>query len=116
MSMAVPVSVLPSWMSARGTPRHSIQLSHFAPPVGVWGRAALWAGLPAGPGCSLGRAAPWAGLLGVPVGGGPPASRPRRELHSARRLVVRPGPTTAHEHRSQALRTLRRPPHQWGLV
>ena len=30
--------------------------------------------------------------LCVPVGGGPPASRPRRELRSARRLVVRPGP------------------------
>ena len=33
-----------------------------------------------------------AGLLGVPVGGGPPASRPRRELRSARRLEARPGP------------------------
>ena len=30
-----------------------------------------------------------AGLLGVPVGGGPPASRPRRELRSARRLEAR---------------------------
>ena len=45
----------------------------------------------------------WAGLLGVPVGGGPPASRPRRELGSARRLEARPGPATAHGHRSQAL-------------
>ena len=43
-----------------------------------------------------------AGLLGVPVGGGPPASRPRRELRSARRLEARPGPATAHGHRSQA--------------
>ena len=34
-------------------------------------------------------------LLGVPVGGGPPASRPRRELRSARRLEARPGPATA---------------------
>ena len=34
----------------------------------------------------------WAGLLGVPVGGGPPASRPRCELRSARRLEARPGP------------------------
>ena len=34
----------------------------------------------------------WAGLLGVPVGGGPPASRPRHELRSARRLEARPGP------------------------
>ena len=45
-----------------------------------------------------------AGLLGVPVGGGPPASRPRRELRSARRLEARPGPATAHGHRSQAPR------------
>ncbi len=45
----------------------------------------------------------WAGLLGVPVGGGPPASRPRRELRPARRLEARPGPATAHGHRSQAL-------------
>ena len=29
-------------------------------------------------------------------------SRPRRELRSARRLVVRPGPAPAHGHRSQA--------------
>jgi len=48
----------------------------------------------------------------VPVGGGPPARRPRRELRSVRRLVARPGPATAHGHRSQALRSLRRPPHQ----
>ena len=57
-----------------------------------------------------------AGLLVVPVGGGPPASRPRRELRSARRLEARPGPAAAHRHRSQALRSLRCPPHQWGLV
>ena len=38
------------------------------------------------------RAVLWTGLLGVPVGGGPPASRPRRELRSARRLEARPGP------------------------
>ena len=44
-----------------------------------------------------------AGLLGVPVGGGLPASRPRRELRSARRLEARPGPA-AHGHRSQAPR------------
>ena len=44
----------------------------------------------------------WAGLLCVPVGGGPPASRPRCELRSARRLEARPGPATAHGHRSQA--------------
>ena len=45
----------------------------------------------------------WAGLLCVPVGGGPPVSRPRRELRSARRLEARPGPAAAHGHRSQAL-------------
>ena len=50
----------------------------------------------------------WAGLLGVPVGGGPPARRPRRELRSARRLEARPGPAAAHGHRSQVLRSLRR--------
>ena len=44
-----------------------------------------------------------AGLLGVPVGGGPPARRPRRELRSARRLEARPGPAAAHGHCSQAL-------------
>ena len=36
-----------------------------------------------------------AGLLCVPVGGGPPASRPRCELRSARRLDARPGPAAA---------------------
>ena len=43
------------------------------------------AGVPGagGPGCG-------AGLLGVPVGGGPPASRPRREP-LARRVVSKPG-------------------------
>ena len=40
---------------------------------------------------------------GCAVGGGPPASRPRRELRSARRLEARPGPATAHGHRSLAL-------------
>ena len=52
------------------------------------------------------------GLLGVPVGGGPPARRPRRELRSARRLEARPGPAAAHGHRGQVLRTLRLPPHR----
>ena len=75
------------------------------------------AGLLCGPTGVPGAGAPWrAGLLGVPVGGGPPASRPRRELRSARRLEARPGPATAHGHRSQALLPLRRPPHQWGLA
>ena len=49
----------------------------------------------------------------VPVGGGPPASRPRRELRSVRRLEARPGPATAHRHRG---RSLRRPPHRRRLV
>ena len=57
-----------------------------------------------------------AGLLVVPVGGGPAASRPRCELRSARRLEARPGPATAHGHRSQALRSLRRPPHRRRLA
>ena len=51
--------------------------------------------------------------LCVPVGGGPPASRPRCELRSARRLEARPGPATAHRHRG---RSLRRPLHLWGRV
>ena len=61
--------------------------------------------------CSGRRARP----LCVPVGGGPPASRPRCELRSARRLEARPGPA-AHGRRSQALRSLRRPPHRRHLV
>ena len=52
----------------------------------------------------------WAGLLGVPVGGGPPARRPRCELRSARRLEARPGPATARGHCSQAPQASRRPP------
>ena len=44
--------------------------------------------------------------LCVPVGGGPPASRPRCELRSER-SISKP---------ARALRTLRRPPHQWGWV
>ena len=51
--------------------------------------------------------------LCVPVGGGPPARRPRRELRSARRLEARPGPAATHGHRGRALRSLRCPPHQW---
>ena len=43
-----------------------------------------------------------AGLLDVLVGGGPPASRPRRELRSARRLEARPGPAATHGHLSLA--------------
>ena len=50
--------------------------------------------------------------LCVPVGGGPPASRPRSELRSARRLEARPGPAAAHRHRG---RSLRRPPHRRRL-
>ena len=61
---------------------------------------------PGVPGAAWGRAA------GVPVGGGPPASRPRCELRSARRLEARPGPATAHRHRG---RSLRRPSHRWRL-
>ena len=50
--------------------------------------------------------------LCVPLGGGPPASRPRRELRSARRLEARPGPAAAHRHRG---RSLRRPPRRRHL-
>ena len=49
------------------------------------------------------------------AGGGVGAARfgrPRRELRSARRLVVQPGPA-AHGCRGRALRTLRRPPRRW---
>ena len=59
--------------------------------------------------CSGRRARP----LCVPVGGGPPASRPRCELRSARRLEARPGPAAAHRHRGRSLRC---PSHLWGLV
>ena len=74
---------------------------------------------PPGP-CGAGRlrCVCWAGLLDAPVGGGPPARRPRCELRSARRLEARPGPATAHGCRSLALpsptgtaaRPRRRPP------
>ena len=57
-----------------------------------------------------------AGLLGAPVGGGPPARRPRCELRSARRLEARPGPATAHGRRSLACQSLRRPPHRRRCV
>ena len=40
------------------------------------------------------------------MGGGPPASRPRRELRSARRFEARPGPATAHGRRSLAHQSL----------
>ena len=55
-----------------------------------------------------------AGLLCVPVGGGPPASRPRCELRSARRLEARPGPAATHGHRSLAHRSLRGALHTGG--
>ena len=55
-------------------------------------------------GCSAPRTVVSAGLLCAPVGGGPPASRPRRELRSARRLEARPSPAAAHGHRSLAPR------------
>ena len=53
------------------------------------------------------------------------ASKPARALRSLRRpshrrrlwfWCARPGPAAAHRHRGQDLRTLRRPPHQWGWV
>ena len=58
-----------------------------------------------------------AGLRGVPVGGGPPARSPHASLRlGVIDLEARPGPAAAHGHRSQAHQSLRRPPHQWGLV
>ena len=76
------------------TDRHPIRMSAFCMP-GCVAAARRW--------CSgRWRACCGAGLLSVPVGGGPPASRPRRELRSARRLEARPGPATAHGHGSLA--------------
>ena len=46
--------------------------------------------VPSGPSGVLHTSGVWS--LCVPVGGGPPASRPRRELRSARCLEARPGP------------------------
>ena len=70
-----------------------------------------------------------AGLLCAPVGGGPPASRPRYVLMLVAPLVFRaPSGPAAREARrphfvrrraskpARALRSLRRPPHQWGWV
>ena len=65
----------------------------------------LWDGSLVAPWCSgCRRAQPSAKPAGpcCAVGGGSPASRPRRELRSARRLVVRPGPAAARGHRSKA--------------
>ena len=69
----------------------------------------------------------WASSLGVPVGGGPPARRPRRVVMLVAPLVFRaPEGPAAREARhphfvrrcaskpARALRTLRRPSHQWG--
>ena len=65
----------------------------------------LWDGSLAAPWCSgCRRARPSAKPAGpcCAVGGGSPPSRPRRELRSARRLVVRPDPAAARGHRSKA--------------
>ena len=61
------------------------------PPVNGW--AFLYARVACGVAGVPGAVWPGrgAGLLDVPVGGGPPARRPRRELRSARRLEARPG-------------------------
>ena len=55
---------------------------------------------------------------GCAVGGSSLASRPRRELRSARRFVVRPRPclAAAFGHRSPAFRSRRCPPHWRRLV
>ena len=78
---------------------------------------------PEGPAVGPGRcvcrwaAARWAGLLYVPMGGGPPARRPRREP-SARRVASKPGqaPPPPTGTAARPLKLLRRPPHQWCLV
>ena len=62
--------------------------------------------VPSGPSGALHTCGAWS--LCVPVGGDPPVSRPRRELRSARRLVVRPGPA-AHRHRGRPRRRPRAP-------
>ena len=65
---------------------------------------------PAGPASASNRARL------VAVSGPPWSGRPRGEaasLRSAPRLEARTGPATAHRHR---VRSLRRPPHQWGRV
>ena len=51
-------------------------------------------GTVAGPSGALHTSGTWS--LCVPVGGGPPASRPRCELRSARRLEARPDPAQRH--------------------
>ena len=55
--------------------------------------------------CSGRRVVCWrAGLLDAPVGGGPPAHRPRCELRSVRRLEARPGPAAPPAPSTQAAR------------
>ena len=74
----------------------------------------------------------WAWPLSVPVGGGPPARSPHASCARSGRSrgppwpcrhppAPRPGPATAHGHRSQALWSRRRPPHRrhrggWRVV
>ncbi len=67
------------------------------------------AGVP-GAGCALSGRAAWCAR-----GRRPARETTRCELRSARRLEARPGPATAHGHRSLALRSLRRPPHRRRL-
>ena len=86
------------------------------------------AGVPGagGPGCGAGLLC-GARPLCVPVGGGPPARSPHASCARSGRSrgppwpcrhppAPRPGPAIARGCRSQALRSLRRPPHQWGVV
>ena len=79
-------------------------------PPHQWGLVCPWAAaLP------LGRAAwcaRWAGLLGVPVGGGPPARSPHASLRlGVVDLEARPGPAATHRHRDQALQQLAHQQH-----
>ena len=93
----------------------------------VFGRRCLWRRWCSG----RRRARPPARLGGLTSFGAVPRSPPvpsgpSGALHTGgaallmcgwvRRIEARPGPAAAHRHRGQALRSLRRPPHQWCLV
>ena len=93
----------------------------------VFGRRCLWRRWCSG----RRRARPPARLGGLTSFGAVPRSPPvpsgpSGALHTGgaallmcgwvRRIEARPGPAAAHRHRGRALRSLRRPPHQWGWV
>ena len=107
------------------------QAAQIRPPGSGW--AFLYACLLLVPhGCSGRRRARPPARLGVLTSFGaaprspPVPSGPSGALHTSgawslmcgwvRRLEAWPGPAAAHGHRSLALRSLRRPSHQWGVV